>query len=148
MVPDNWENRLCDLIKKYKLSEARAFRKEYREVLVRSRAQSKITEEAMTLLLEAGESLESWASPPLPDPAEAFDQWQKIYDSRKGIPSAVLQALLGRFPLFPNGAASWEAFVLTCSDPKIVDAVLRRRLLKKQNFVRIAKAQPVRFVIE
>lgn len=145
MCSEAWENRLCNLIRKFKSSsDVGSFRNDYRDVI----AQSGASREKADLLLQARECLEAWLSPTRPEPPVAYEQWQMLYNARAGkdrIPNSVLEALLRRLPAAKHGAQHWEGFLLRCESKRLVYALLNHRLVRRQDLNKLAQKKPAEF---
>jgi hypothetical protein len=147
MPSQAWEKRLCSLIKKYKPSaDLASFRNDYREAVFQAAADNKLDKAAPSLLLEARDYLEAWASPSPPEASTAYGQWQKLYQAGKScLPVAVLETILRRFPAVPDGTVDWGPFLLGCSDGRLIDVLLDRRLVREHDLNGLAQARPAEF---
>ena len=145
MRSEAWENRLCNLIRKFKSScDVGSFRNDYRDVV----AQSGASRAKADLLLQARECLEAWFSLTLPEPPLAYEQWHMLYNARAGkdrIPESVLEALLRRLPAAEHGAQYWEEFLLRCEAKRLVYALLNHRLVRRQDLNKLVQKKPAEF---
>ena len=142
-----WEKKLCNLIKKYKpASNDAAFRNEYRDVLSLEEARKKLGSAGIDLLIQARDLIEAWASPNPTDPVVAFEQWQKLYDAGwKAIPAPVLESFLRKLPPATHGVVDWEPFIFSCTDARLIDVLLERRLVREQDLIIMAERKPDTF---
>ncbi|MBA4157052.1 MAG: hypothetical protein H0X65_06205 [Gemmatimonadetes bacterium] len=143
---DSWDNRLCNLIKKYSSSSSpgATFVNEYRAIVSRASEQGSISSEDANLLLKARSLVELWSGTPAPDLKAAWEQWLSLYETGKDrLPASVLECFLRRLPRGETKGIDWAAFLLGCSEKWVIEGVLR--LLKPADVNRIAKAKPTEF---
>src|SRR5260370_901037 len=119
-MPEAWEKRLCNLIKRYKSSsDVASFRNDYQEVVSQASHENKLSKTDVSLLVQARDYLETWVSMTPPEPPVAYQQWQNLYEAGKvRLPDCVLEGLLRRFPQAAAGVVDWEPFLLSCSDAR------------------------------
>jgi hypothetical protein len=154
MTPD-WEKRLCNLVKKYRPpppeegdeTAVATFRNDFRDLAAIAGALPKIGPAGAELLRQAREYLEGWASPATaPDAATALVQWQQLYEAGKDrLPWPVWEAFMRRLPDGDVDSSQVEALLASSRDPRPINALLGRKLIKEKDLLARVEADPGRY---
>lgn len=140
---ESWERQLSNHIRQYRASKGPEYRNKYGAIISDAVQAKRITAEESTLLKQVVPVLEAWIGDSPPEPSEALAQWEQIYRAEGArLPDSVLEALLRRFPKAEQGTLNWDAYLLDGAVRWVVDALLDRHLIRSEDFVRLAKAEP------
>ena len=139
-------DRIRALLKSYRPERQAEFRQEFGKEISKARSRDRLTPEDVERLTASRQLVESWYGEGAPGAKVALAQWLEFYEAQKGqLSERIIEVLLGKVPKATAKEIDWQSLLLGAADRRLVEMLVRQKVLKAGDIIRVAKANPKEF---